>query len=423
MYQYTNQYSSFLRLIISLSVILTILKLSSSVTFAQVATDPNFKVAFIGDTGLGNNFTSVLNLIKTEGAQAVMQQGDFDYAYNPAGWWGRIDSVLGTNFPYFVSVGNHDQLSWNEGCGDPDGCYAKFQKDRLARIGVTPDSPDLNDQLYSVSYKGLRMVFVGLQGNSIGTSTYAPYIQSQLQSDNHIWKVCSWHKNQATMQVGSKTDEMGWAVYEMCRQQGAIIATAHEHTYHRTKTLTNIQGLTVDTTQHPLVGGVPSNQNSVLVSPGKTFVFVSGFGGNGPRNQDRCLPLTYPYGGGAGCNYIWANIYTTDQATSINASPFGALFISFNVDGNQNKARGYFKTITGQTVDQFEITASSTPVTGQPTQSPTPGGPTATRTPTPGGATPTRTPTPRPGTPTPTQGIPTPTQVPGRCTFWKGYGI
>ena len=387
------------------------------VTFAQVSTDPNFKVAFIGDTGFNNNFTSVLNLIKSENAQAVMQQGDFDYAYNPAGWWGRIDSVLGANFPYFVSVGNHDQLSWNEGCGDPDGCYAKFQKDRLARIGVVPDSPDLNDQMYSVTYKGLRMVFVGLAGNSQGTSTYAPFIQNQLQSSNNIWKVCSWHKNQNTMQVGSKTDEMGWAVYEMCRQQGAIIATAHEHTYHRTKTLTNIQGLTIDTAQHPIVGGVPSNQNSVLVAPGKTFVLVSGLGGNGPRNQDRCLPTTYPYAGGAGCNYIWASIYTTDQGGS---SPFGALFITFNVGGNPNKATGYFKNVAGQVVDQFEITNSSTPITGQPTltptRTPTPGGPTATRTPTPGGPTATRTPTPMPGTPTPT----TP---PGMCTFWKGYGI
>ena len=329
----------------------------------QVSTDPNFKVAFIGDTGLGNNFTSTLNNIKTEGAQAVMHQGDFDYQYNPAGWWGRIDQILGSNFPYFVSVGNHDSASWNEGCSDPDGCYAKFQKDRLARIGVNIDNPDLNDQLYSVTYKGLRMVFVGLQGNQLGASTYAPFIQNQLQSDNHIWKVCSWHKNQSTLQLGTKGDEMGWEVYETCRQQGAIIATAHEHTYERTKTLTNIQALAVDASQHPVVNGVPSNPNSVLVAPGKTFVFVSGSGGQGLRNQDRCLPTTYPYGGGSGCNYIWASVNTSDQG-----GDFGALFITFNVDGNPNKARGYFKENSGRITDQFEITKSSTPVTIGPTQ-------------------------------------------------------
>src|SRR3989344_9043841 len=382
-------------------------------TSAQVSTDPNFKVAFIGDAGAGNNATGVLNLIRSEGAQAVLHQGDVDYGLNAAGFWGKIDAVLGANFPYFVSVGNHDIASWNEGCGDADGCYAKFQKDRLARIGVVPDNPDLNDQLYSITYKGLKVVFIGLQGNTLGTSTYSPYIVNQLQTSNNIWKVCSWHKNQNTMQVGLKTDEMGWSVYETCRQQGAIIATGHEHTYERTKTLTNIQSLTVDTAQHPLVGGIPGNPNSVLVAPGKTFVFVSGLGGNGPRNQDRCLPTTYPYGTGTGCNYIWANIYTTDQGGS---SPFGALFITFNVNGNPNKATGYFKTVAGQVVDQFEITKSSTPVTIIPTQ---PGS--ATLTPTLAPITPTRTPTQPPGQPTRT---PTPQIIPtsppgGVCTYFK----
>jgi hypothetical protein len=172
------------------------------------------------------------------------------------------------------------------------------------------------------------------------------------------------------MQVGAKTDEMGWKVYENCRNQGAIIATAHEHTYHRTKTLTAIQSLTVDTVQHPKdSAGVPQNPNSLLVAPGKTFAFVSGLGGNSIRNQNRCTPTTYPYSGGAGCNYIWANIYTSDQGAD-----YGALFISFNVDGNPNKARGYFKNVSGQVVDQFEINKSSGPVvTSTPSaNSPTP---------------------------------------------------
>ena len=254
---------------------------------------------------MGSNFTSVLNLIKSEGAQAVLHQGDFDYSFNPAGFFAKVDAVLGSNFPYFASVGNHDDSIWNDNCGQSNGCYSKFIKDRMARIGVVPDNPDLNDQMYSATYKGLKMVFVGQNGASTGDNTYAPYIQSQLQSDNHTWKVCSWHKNQNTMQVGGKGDEMGWKVYENCRSLGAIIATAHEHTYHRTKTLTNIQSLTVDTVQHPKDGaGVPQNPNSLLVASGKTFVFVSGSGGNGLRNQDRCLPTTYPYGG-AGTNESW----------------------------------------------------------------------------------------------------------------------
>ncbi len=371
--------------------------------YAQVPTDPNLKVAFIGDTGYGTNFTNVLNLIKNEGAQAVLHQGDFDYAFDPDGFFAKVDTVLGGTFPYFASVGNHDVNSWNDGCSDADGCYATFLKQRMQSIGVTPDDPNLNDQMYAVTYKGLKMVFVGEDSASAGNNIYAPYINNQLSNNTNIWKVCSWHKNQKNMQLGGKGDEMGWNVYENCRIHGALIATAHEHSYQRTKTLTDIDTLAVDTTQHPLDGSsVPQNPNNLLVGPGKTFVFVSGLSGNSIRNQDRCLPTTYPYGGEAGCNYIWAKAYTSDQGAT-----YGALFITFNAGGNPNKATGYFKTVNGQVIDSFEInkTGSVSPSTGP--------SPTAQLTP-----TPSKTPTPIltliptvTTTPTPTLGnqIPTPT--------------
>jgi hypothetical protein len=77
-----------------------------------VATEPNLRIAFIGDVGNGPNQRAVLNLIKSEGAQAVLHQGDFDYHGDPTGFWSSIDNILGANFPYFVSVGNHDVDNW-----------------------------------------------------------------------------------------------------------------------------------------------------------------------------------------------------------------------------------------------------------------------------------------------------------------------
>src|SRR2546427_12444800 len=89
-----------------------------------IPTDPGLKVAFIGDTANGTDFRSVLTLIKSEGAHMALHQGDFDYGSNPAAFFSTIDSVLGANFPYFASIGNHDTGSWNTGCSDADGCYA-----------------------------------------------------------------------------------------------------------------------------------------------------------------------------------------------------------------------------------------------------------------------------------------------------------
>ena len=70
----------------------------------------NFTIAFIGDQGLGTNAEAALRLIKNEGADAVLHQGDFDYHDNPAGWDGQINGILGPDFPYFASVGNHDAM-------------------------------------------------------------------------------------------------------------------------------------------------------------------------------------------------------------------------------------------------------------------------------------------------------------------------
>jgi len=44
-----------------------------------IHTDVDFRVAIVGDQGLGPNAIAVLNLIKDEGAQMVLHQGDFDY--------------------------------------------------------------------------------------------------------------------------------------------------------------------------------------------------------------------------------------------------------------------------------------------------------------------------------------------------------
>jgi hypothetical protein len=304
----------------------------------SIATEANLKIAFIGDVGNGAGQRAVLNLIKSEGAQAVLHQGDFDYHSDPIGFWSSVDNILGANFTYFVSVGNHDVDKWPT-TATPS--YSRMQFDRLTRMGVAPDSLELNNEMYSLAFKGLKVVFVGEQKGA-GDTVYAPFIRAQLKSDNHVWKVCSWHRNMSAMQVGDKTDDMGWGVYEACREAGAIIATGHEHSYERTKTLTSVSNQTVDPAS--------PDPNRLAVGPGRTFAFVSGLGGESIRVQKRCWPVAPPYG----CKGEWAKIYSSNQ----NAQ-YGALFITFNVNGDANKAHGYFKNVSGQIVDEFDITKES----------------------------------------------------------------
>jgi hypothetical protein len=270
----------------------------------------------------------------------VLHQGDFDYHNDPIGFWTSVDRILGANFPYFVSVGNHDVTNW---ALSAKPSYARYLFDRLNRTGIVPDSLELNNEMYSLVFKGLKIVFVGEQRGA-GDSVYAPYISSQMKADNHIWKVCSWHRNMSAMQVGDKTDDMGWGVYEACREAGAIIATAHEHSYERTKTLTSMTNQTVDPES--------SDPNRLVVARGKTFSFVSGLGGESVRVQKRCWPVTPPYG----CRGEWAKIYTSNQSAQ-----YGALFITFYVNGDPNRAHGYFKNISGQIVDEFDVNKALIP--------------------------------------------------------------
>ncbi len=288
---------------------------------------PNFKVAFIGDQGHGRNATTVLELIRDEGADMALHQGDFDYSGDPDAWDGLITDVLGADFPYFASVGNHDTSSW-------PGYQTKLYQ-RLSRVPEASCTGDLGVQS-SCTFNGLFFILSGVGTMGSGHETY---IRDQLALTEYPWRICSWHKNQQAMQVGGKDDKTGWGVYEACRDGGAIIATAHEHSYERTKTLVHMETQTVD----------PSwpQPDEVRVARGSTFVFVSGLGGQGIRSQQRCLPATSPYG----CNGEWASIYTSNQGAKN-----GALFCSFNVNGQTDTAECYFRAIDGNIPDQFSVT-------------------------------------------------------------------
>ena len=299
----------------------------SSGTGSGAAPGDEVLVAFIGDSGNGSEFKSVLDLAMAEDVDAIIHNGDFDYGLDPDGFFATVDGKVGGDFPYFASVGNHDAPSWSE--------YSVYIKAHMEAAGATVDNDDFSDQKFAFFWRSLHFVFVGENGQN---DEFASFIDEQLDPAADEWKICGWHKNQEAMQIGGKGDEMGWDVYENCRMNGAIVTTGHEHSYERTKTLTNMTAQQVD--------GSCSDPASVCVSPGRTIAIVSGLGGVGIRDQERCQPSTAPYG----CNGEWASIYASDQ----NAT-YGALFIRFNAGGDTKKAEGYFKNVDGAVVDQFTI--------------------------------------------------------------------
>jgi hypothetical protein len=279
---------------------------------AEVPT--NFTVAFIGDTGAGSGFRSVLQLIKKQSVHMVLHQGDLGYTdFNT--WESVLNEVLGENFPYFASAGNHDK-HWSTG-------YGRILAERARRVGaVCTGTYGLNA---ACSYQGL--FFILSAGGEAGSEAHnAQYIREQLAHAPALWRICSWHRNQQLMQVGDKIDEVGWGLYEACREGGAIIATGHEHSYARTHLMANFH------TQ-----AVASTANLLHLKAGESFAFVSGLGGRSIRLQ----LLHEPW---------WAAVYTATQGAN-----YGALFCTFNLNGAAERAGCYFMDIDGRVPDRFEM--------------------------------------------------------------------
>ena len=247
----------------------------------------------------------------------VLHQGDFDYENNPDAWDQQINKVLGPSFPYFASIGNHDLEQWPG--------YQQKLLERLDRVEGATCSGDLGVNS-GCSYKGLFIVFSGV--GTLGAG-HLDFIRDQLASDDSIWRICSWHKNQRLMQTGLKGDAVGWGPYEECRRGGAIIATGHQHSYSRTHLMDNFE------TQ-----SIASNSNTLKVEKGKSFAFVSGLGGRSIRDQVESLAA----------NPWWAATHNfTDGAK------FGALFCTFNDEGVGTRAHCYFKDLDGVVPDDFFI--------------------------------------------------------------------
>ena len=285
-------------------------------------TDGGTKVAFFGDQGLREDSKAVLRLVKGEGVDLVVHLGDFDYQNNPRQWRRQIEEELGTQTPYLAILGNHEEENWND------------YKDAIEEM--RKNIPDLHcegDITVDIScrYKGIHFVFStpGLLRESVGSEknlSHAAYVTEHFASSSSPWKVCGWHKNQRAMQVGEKTDETGWEIYEACRREGAIIATAHEHSYSRTHLLSSIANQTVAATTSPYT-----------LRRGVSFVFVSGLGGESIRPQIREGDW-------------WNTVYTSTQGAKS-----GALFCTFGTLLDPKKGKCYFKNIAGEVIDEFEI--------------------------------------------------------------------
>ena len=170
--------------------------------------DPNgLKIAFIGDQGAsekdgGDRAPEVLQLIKDEGADVVVHQGDFDYAHDPAAWDGMISKVLGEDFPYFGSAGNHDIHIW-EG-------YQKVLEARARRIPIPWDGR--MGVKSSLRYRGVFIVLVAPGTRTTSENSWRKTTRSGgLPAGTRTSVRCRWVESRARRD-GMCMRKLAWVV-------------------------------------------------------------------------------------------------------------------------------------------------------------------------------------------------------------------
>ena len=284
----------------------------------QAVPPPDFKIAFLGDQGVNANARAVLQMLVDENADAVVHLGDLGYEANgPVAWNTMVSEYFEDSFPYLVSIGNHDVAGW-----DVYESIIRNKQDTVPGLRCSGETAVTQ----TCEYHGMTFALSGVGTQGTG---HEAHLEEALSGSEARWDVCAWHKNQRLMQVGGKTDEVGWDAYDTCRKHGAIVATGHEHSYSRTHLMSNFENQTVSSTS-----------STLDLFPGSAFAFVSGLAGKGIRVEQDDL----------GSNPWWASV-----STASNDADYGALLCSFTAGGNESMASCSFKDIQGRTADTFTL--------------------------------------------------------------------
>lgn len=292
------------------------------------------KVAFIADQGVGSNAQAVLAMVRSEGAQLLLIQGDLGYNENRATRWeDNLTEILGRDFPVLSVVGNHEDHEWP--------LYKQFIEQRVNRssglscngnVGVKASCSFGNIQIVQAAPKIYEVPGINADDD------YAGYIRDAFDQSTATWRICSWHKNEYKMQVHSKDSNIGWDIFDACLDAGAMVVMGHAHTYSRTYLLNDFENQQV-----------VHRGDDLELGPGQSFAVVSGLGGYNIKPQSN---------GGD----WFASIYTASQGAS-----HGALFCTLG----EQYGDCYFKSINGSTPDTFRL-SSVFGGSGRPDENPAP---------------------------------------------------
>jgi len=309
-------------------------------------TPVNLTIAYVGNSGATEESLRVWQMIVDEGAEAVVHTGNFDMCDDSHLFREHLDAILG-DIPFIPVVGNNDLHLW--------GDYQHVLSERFN----TSEYLQCEGTLFVNWWCIYRGVFIAM--SSVGTKCGNGYshhgwheeqLQQQLdltRGDSNNFGVnyvnCAWHKNQHHLQIGKMPNEVGYEMYRLCAEYGALTVTSHDFHYARSHSLNAFDPQVVEEDCVNIACTYDLDDDTVVV--------VSGLGGFNVKqhiNQDLAA------------DEIWASTY---GGTGLG----GALICKYNYNGI-TITYCYFMTTDGEIQDEFFY--QHTDNTGIPTPAPAP---------------------------------------------------
>ncbi|ORX84495.1 hypothetical protein BCR32DRAFT_266283 [Anaeromyces robustus] len=310
-----------------------------------------FSLAIIGDSGTEKTAKEVMELSTFD---ALLHLGDYDYGCDPNKYFTDILDQ-NRNYKFMGIVGNHDAKGeCEEAIANTflNNIYNKMIDDK--NIDVTCEFSS-SKFMWSCVYKNMRII--GLTPGISGADSrkeQLEFLKEKLGNATEDWKVCSWHFYDKYYHTGKyqeygniiSGDNDGESYYDYCKDHGAIIFSAHDHVYARTRVMSKFAEPVID--EHD----EKTDESIVQIRNGATVDILNGTGGWEIYIEQ-----------GEQKEYKWWQKKYAKGENNENAKKYGGLFCKFNYGGNNKKAYCEFKRINSEETvfDKFYIYRNDDP--------------------------------------------------------------
>ena len=200
---------------------------------------------------------------------------------------------------------------------------------------------------------------IGLTSKVVGAddrSKQLKFLKEHLGNATEDWKICAWHHYDKYYHTGKYQNDGnlisgdGESFYDYCREHGAIVLSAHDHVYARSKVMSKFSSKHID--EYDNKEYVNEKGDIVQIRDGATFNILNGAGGY-EMYVEQGEQKHYPH---------WQKKYALGDNRE-NENRYGGLFCTFNVGGNNKKAKCEFLRIrsSNKLFDSFTIYQNEDP--------------------------------------------------------------